>query len=191
MHDDDLTPSEKDAFATLPRERMPSAGQEDAVVKALYERGLLGARRRRVVAVTPVRVAALVAASVAFMVAGFAAGQWTTLRQITSSARTLGSDELSSAAALQYTAAAYLSALENFAALPDTTADDDARQGREVALKTLYTAADRVSHMVPRDYLAGKLLDAIDVAVGTPAPAGADADTTTTGAAPWRGLAWF
>lgn len=187
MRDDELTPSEKEAFATLPKERMPGAGHEDRVARALRERGLLG-RRRRVIAVTPARVAGLVAATVAFMVAGFAAGQWTTLRTITSSAHTLNSQELSAAAALQFTASAYLAALDNVAAIPDTTkGDDDARQGREVALKTLYTAAGRVSHMVPRDYLAGQLLDAIDVAVATDSKVG---DNTTT-PGPKRGLEWF
>jgi hypothetical protein len=190
MHDDELTPSEKDAFSTLPKERMPSAGHEDTVARTLRERGLLG-RPRRVIALTPMRAAAAVAAAVAFVVAGFAAGQWTTLRTLSSTARTLGSSELSAAAALQYTASAYLAALDNVAALPDSTADEDARQGREVALKTLYTAADRVSHMVPRDYLAGQLLDAIDVAVGNGTTPEAGDGTTPQTAGPRRGLAWF
>lgn len=188
MRDDDLTPSERDAFDTLPRERMPSAGHEDAVVKALHARGLLGRRRRRVVAITPLRLGAVVAASVALVVGGFAFGQWTTLRQITSTSRALGSSGLSAAATLQYTATSYLLALDQVAALPDTSAGDDARQGREVALKTLYTAADRVSRMVPREYLAGQLLDAIDVRVGNGETDGTNTNDIT---GPQRGLIWF
>jgi hypothetical protein len=180
MRDDDLTPSEKEAFDTLPRERMPSAGHEDAVVKALRARGLLGRRRRRIVAITPLRLGAVVAASVALLVGGFAFGQWTTLRQITSTSRAIGSSELSAAATLQYAATSYLLALDEVAALPDTTVGDDARQGREVALKTLYT--------VPREYLAGQLLDAIDVRVGNGETDGTKSNDIT---GPQRGLIWF
>jgi hypothetical protein len=163
MHDDDLTPDERRAFETLPREQMPGADLEDRVVGALMRRRLLR-RRRRVFELTRFRLAAAVAASIAFVVGGFALGQWTTLHQVTTNRTAMiDSSELSAAASVQYAATAYLLALENLAALPDTASTEDARQGREVALSTLYAAAGRVSHMVPKDYLAGQLMSAIDV----------------------------
>lgn len=163
MSDNDLTPDERKAFETLPREMMPVAGLEDRVVGALRGRGLLR-RRRRTIELTRTRMAVVVAASIAFVVAGFALGQWATLHQVTSApSALLESQQLNSAASLQYAATAYLLALENLAATPDSTDREGARQGREVALASLSSAANRVSRIVPRGYLAGQLLQAIEV----------------------------
>lgn len=186
MHDDDLTPDERRAFETLPRERMTDAGLEDRVVDALRRRRVLR-RRRRVFELTPGRVAGLVAASLAFITGGFALGQWTTLHQVTSQRTAMiDSKELSAAATVQYAATAYLLALENLAALPDTASVDDAQQGREVALSTLYAAAGRVSHMVPKDYLAGQLMNAIEAEPGGTTPPG-----QTAGAERASKFIWF
>jgi type IV secretory pathway TrbD component len=184
MSDNDLTPDERKAFETLPREMMPSAGLEDRVAGALRSRGLLRPKRRAIV-LTRGRVAVAVAASIAFVVAGFALGQWATLHEVTSAQSTLlESHQLSSAASLQYAATAYLLALENLSAAPDSTDGESARQGREVALASLSSAANRVSHFVPRGYLAGQLLQAIEVVEpGSAVPrAGAPADSA---------LIWF
>lgn len=74
MNDEDLTPDERSAFASLPRERRPSDLLEERTVGALRAAGLLGARRRR----DPRRAwprAAAAAAVLALMAGSFALGQ--------------------------------------------------------------------------------------------------------------------
>ena len=73
MTEDELTPSEREAFAALPREAEPSDLLEERTVRALRAAGLLGQRRpwRRPVFTW----AAAAAACLLFFVAGFAAGQ--------------------------------------------------------------------------------------------------------------------
>jgi hypothetical protein len=70
---DELTPQEKEAFANLPRERMP-AGLEDRVVGAMQERGFIAPRRARVVRITNSRVAGLLAACVVLVVGAYSIG---------------------------------------------------------------------------------------------------------------------
>ena len=176
MRDEDLTPEEQRALDTLPREKMPSAGLEERVVGSLRSRGVLS-RRRRSFELTRPRMVAAVAASIALMIGGFSVGQWTTLRQVSSmQSALLDSGQLNSAASLQYAATAYLMALENLEATPDPSNPsqrDDAQQGREVAVATLTNAANQVSRFVPREYLAGQLLQAIEMK-GTGASAPSD-----------------
>jgi len=69
---DELTPEEKAAFESLPRERMP-AGLEAKVVDAMREHGFL-AKRRRVIELSRGRVAGLLAASVALVIVGYSLG---------------------------------------------------------------------------------------------------------------------
>jgi len=181
MNDDELTPSEKKALESLSRERMPRAGLEDRIAGALRDRGILGgqgrkaAGRRGAGAVRPgVRSAAVLAASVTLVlggVGGFALGHWSGARNagMLIDTRTgggpdvSGAGQLSAAAAVQEIGTAYVQALENLAALPDSVNGGERLQGREVALTTFYTAADQVTKLVPKDYLARQLLMAIDV----------------------------
>jgi len=158
MHDDELTPSEKEAMEALPRERMPNASLEDRVVEALRGRGLLKPQQRRVVDVTGLRVALAVAASVALLVGGIAIGRWTGPGQTAVvDAELVVADDESPAAALQQAGSAFLAALDDFVSQPEAPSNDEMRQGTEVALKTLYTATDRVTTLVPRDRLADLL----------------------------------
>jgi hypothetical protein len=69
---DELTPEEKAALASLPRERMP-AGLEERVVEGMRKRGFL-ARPRRTIELSNARVAGLVAASVALMIGAYSIG---------------------------------------------------------------------------------------------------------------------
>jgi hypothetical protein len=88
------------------------------------------------------------------------------------------------AASLQRAGSAYVLALEQFTAMPEGSADaDELRQGREVAIKTLSTATDKVATFVPKRYLAGQLLDVISAGGGT-----APQDTTATDK---TGVFWF
>lgn len=159
----ELTPAEKKALEMLPRDRMPGAGLEDRVVGALRDRGVLVAPRRRVIELTARRIATVVAACIVLLVVGFAFGQWVGARQIA------GDDiiapetsDISVAATLQQAGSAYVLALQQFAELPDSINGIQAVQGREVALTTLYTAADQVTRLVPKNELARQLLVVID-----------------------------
>jgi type IV secretory pathway VirB10-like protein len=69
---DELTPEEKEALKSLPRERMP-AGLEGRVVNAMREHGFLE-KPRRVIAVTNSRLAGLLAACVALMIGAYSIG---------------------------------------------------------------------------------------------------------------------
>jgi hypothetical protein len=164
MSDDELTPSEKEEMETLPRERMPSAGLEDSVVGMLRrERILRGGSR--VIRLTGLRVGAAVAACAALLITGFALGQWTTQREFSRASTIVvdGSKDVSPALALQRAGTTYLLALERFASLSDSSNAEIDQQGREVALRTLYTAANQVTRIVPKRYLAGQLLQSMDV----------------------------
>lgn len=159
----ELTPSEKQAMETLPRDRMPSAALEDRVVGALRESGVLAPPRRRVIELTTRRIATVVAASLALLAGGFVLGQWASARQVAGDEFLAPEvSDVSVAATLQRAGSAYVSALERFAELPDSVNGDQAVQGREVALTTLYTAADQVTRLVPKYELARQLLVAID-----------------------------
>jgi hypothetical protein len=159
----ELTPQEKQAFETLPRDKMPSAALEDRVVGALQKRGALEAPRGRVVVLNARRVVAVVAASVALLAGGFAMGQWEGARQAQTGDIVIPeATDISIAAKLQRTGSEYVQALELFAELPDSVDGDLAVQGREVALTTLYTAADQITRLVPKEELARQLLTALD-----------------------------
>jgi len=159
----ELTPSEKQAYETLPRDRMPNAALEDRVAGALRQRGVLAPAKGRVIHITTRRIAAVVAASLTLLAGGFALGQWAGARQAPAADFVSPeSSDISVAATLQRTGSEYVLALERFAELPDSVNGDQAVQGREVALTTLYTAADQVTRLVPKDELARQLLLAID-----------------------------
>jgi hypothetical protein len=167
----ELTPSEKKAMETLPRERIPNAAWEDRMVDVLRSRGAFAPRRRRVIELTPRRIAIAVAASLALLVGGFALGQWAGGRQAgTDEFLAHDTPDISVAATLQQAGSAYVMALQSFADLPDSINGAQAVQGREVALTTLYTAADQVTRLVPKDELARQLLAAIDTYPATQTP---------------------
>jgi hypothetical protein len=126
-----------------------------------------------------------VAASVLLLVGGFALGRWSGPQQSRLEDTTnIESSNISVAASLQRAGSAYVLALEHFTAMPEGSADaDEMRQGREVAIKTLSTATDKVARFVPKRDLAGQLLDVISAGGGT-----APRDTTHTGK---TGVFWF
>lgn len=171
LHEEvELTPSEKQAMETLPPDRIPNAELEDRVVGSLRHLGLLAPQRRRVIELNARRIAAVVAASLALLVGGFTFGQWVGARQVADNDFVAPENNgVSVAATLQRAGSAYVLALQRFAELPDSVDGDQAVQGREVALTTLYTAADQVTRLVPRDELAKQLMVAIntDAATGT------------------------
>ncbi len=178
----ELTALEKKAMETLPRDRIPNAAWENRMVDVLRSRGAFAPRRRRAIELTTRRIATVVAASFALLVGGFALGHWVGARQIA------GDDQLvpeagpaSAAATVQRAGSEYVMALQRFAELPDSVDGDQAVQGREVALTTLYTAADQVTRLVPKEELARQLLAAIATgpAAGTIGQSGGAAEIGT------------
>lgn len=69
---DELTPEERKALDSLPRERMP-VGLEGRVVDAMRDHGFL-AKRRRMIVLTNSRVAGVLAASVAVIIGAYSIG---------------------------------------------------------------------------------------------------------------------
>ena len=158
-----LTAAEKEALEKLPRERFPSEALEDRVVGALRDRGILAQPRGRVIEVTPGRIVAALAACLVLVAGGFAFGQWVSTRQVADDELILPEiSNISVAAQVQQAGSAYVIALERFADLPDSINADQADQGREVALATLCTAADKVTRLVPRSELAVQLSATLD-----------------------------
>jgi hypothetical protein len=166
MTDDELTPSEKKALESLPKERVPSAFLEERVVRSLRREGLLQTREgRRAIPITGWRIAGAVAACVAFVVCGFALGYWASSRPAAvQQVLVPDAGAVPVAYSVQRAGTDYILALEKLSASPETADEDAARQAREVALATLYAAADQVVKMVPREILAQCIVRAIATA---------------------------
>ena len=178
MSDRELTPEERRALDELPVERTPSDFLEERVVRSLRESGLLRRERLRVLELTRSRVAAAVAACILLMVAGFAVGRWTSPSTAQGSPEPSAlparhADDFAVAASLQQAASAYVIALEDLEASLRTAGGERARQGREVALASLYSAAGRVARLVPGDRLADRFREAVT------APAAGDEPDTS------------
>jgi hypothetical protein len=177
MTNDQLTPEEKRALESLPKERVPSAFLEERVVRGLRKRGILRSSGLRMIELTGSRVAAAVAACVAFVICGFALGFWA------SGQRGAGMDYLATgqngapvALSVQQAGTAYILALENLARQSKSAPADQVQQGREVALSTLYTAADQMARIIPRDMLSRCIVNAIESPVETTPGGQADED---------------
>lgn len=163
MTDEELTPSEKQALRALPAERAPSDLLEQRVVNALRDRGLLSMDGGRALNVTPFRVAAAIAASLLLVATGFAVGRWTSAANAQDLPRPARqAHELAVVASLQQAASAYVVALEDLEHELQTGGGEQARQGREVALTSLYSAANRVARVVPADRLGDRFRDAFN-----------------------------
>ena len=76
MHDDELTPAEKEALESLSRERMPSDLLQDRVVRELHGRRLLGAAAGERTLPARWRLAGAVAASIVLLATGFVLGRY-------------------------------------------------------------------------------------------------------------------
>jgi hypothetical protein len=184
MNDDDFTPFEREAMEALPKERTPSPFLEERVVKALRTRGVLRPRKRRKIELTTTRITVGAAAAIVLLLGGFALGRWTGERPVApGDTPAIEASQLALAASLQRAGTAYVSALGELAASGAAPRSDEMRQGREVALTTLYTAAGEVSRIVPKDHMAGQLLRALDVAV--------DPESTAQDDAPTEQVIWF
>jgi hypothetical protein len=163
MTDDELTPSEKKALESLPKERVPSAFLEERVVRTLRRRGFLRSREDgRFIRITGWKITGAVAACLAFVVCGFGLGFWASSRPVAvQQVLVPEANGQPVAYSIQQAGTEYILALEKLAAYSDTTAAEEIREGREVALNTLYTAADEMVRIIPREVLAQCIVQAI------------------------------
>ena len=151
MNQEALTPEERDAFAALPRQRLPPAALEDRVVEALHGQGLLVEQRN--VPRRPRWIAtAAAAAAVAFFATGMAVGQWlggqSTAEVVTA---VLEQDAASRALAVQAAGSEYVRAV---ARLSDLTGAEDQQAldpGLEAARMALHAAALELGRLSPDD----------------------------------------
>ena len=178
MPDDDLTPSERKAFAALEKQNAPSRLLEERTVQALQAEGLL---RRKWRFNSPRLVAAAAAAAVLYL-GGLATGQWLANRQTTQIVSDLQRDHALEAAALvQRTGSAYAQAIASLAALRTPNDTSSVSQGREVALAALYSAANELVRLTPDDPVVIRILQAMDE----------DSVPDTTQSANTRRVIWF
>lgn len=139
---DELSEQEREAFAALPRERVPPAHLEERVVGALRHRGLLGHTRP---GIRRPRIAAAVAAGVALFAAGTATGQWMAAGRGPGAAP---GDGAGTAARVQETGSAYVHALAQMEA-QEAGAPPEA--GLEAARAALHAAALELARIRPDD----------------------------------------
>ena len=170
MHDDDLSPTEREAMSALPRERHGDRTLEDRVVMALRSEGLLHAPQPRRLPLTPMWMAGAIAASLALFAGGFALGGWLESRHTTDVLVQMHERESATAAAaaaeVQRTGSAYVAALSALASVADTSRSASVQQGREVAVNALQAAAGQMVRISPEDPLAVRILQGLDRVAG-------------------------
>ena len=163
MNDEKLTPSERQSFDSLPRERIPDHGLEERTVRELTRRRLLRERGRLGITLSPAWAAVAAAVVVALVAGGFALGQWVGSRQTAQVMLAVQEQNgLRLAAEVQRTGTAYITALNT---LVENLKGQDAEvqaQGRQVAISALYAAADLVVTIAPDEAVAQNILWALD-----------------------------
>jgi hypothetical protein len=169
MHENELTPAEREAFAALPRERSPGDLLEQWIVRRLRQRGTLGPARVPGIWLRPCWLTGAAAAAVLLIGGSFVLGQWMGSRQGTQVAIALRQEDGRRISAMvQATGSAYVGALE---ALADAVArePESAQQGREAALAILRAASRRIASLAPDEPMARRILVALE-GVTTSAP---------------------
>lgn len=158
MRNDDLTPDERAAFASLPREELPPATLEERTVDALRARGLLDAAGRRIGRGRrrPAGVLALAATlACAAVVGAFALGQEVGSRRTREDMLAMHEQD----ASVQRAGAAYVAALSELARRNDGLPHADERAA---AMDNLYRVADQMVRLAPDDPLATRILQAFE-----------------------------
>jgi len=166
MHDrsdEDLSATEQEAFAALPREVMPSRLLEERVVSELRARGILGARRARHATWGRMQITAAAAAAVALFASGLAVGQWLGARHTANAMLALQrQDAANAAAAVQRTGSAYLSALGTLAQASSSANPHEVAMAREAAQNVLQQAANEMVRMAPDDPMSAQILQGFE-----------------------------
>jgi len=181
MSHDELTPEEREVYAGLPRERMPSRILEERTVRALKERGLIRAHRGTWGGVRPWMAATAVAASLALFASGVAVGQGMGARQTASALAAIYPDETAQAAAtVQSTGTAHRSALAALVEATRSAQPEQVERAQEVALASFWASAAEIVRLAPDDPLAARILQELERAQH----AGAGAEAT-------RNVVWY
>ncbi len=162
MHDEELTPEERERFRALRRELDPDDALEERTVRALRAEGLLHREPPHVVAFrfSPAWIGAAAAAGLAIFAGGFSMGSWLEARHTTQVVSQMHEQDATRAAALvQQTGSAYVSALSALAAMADSSkSNPQLDQGREVAVNALHAAANQMVRIAPEDPLTLRIL---------------------------------
>ena len=162
MHDDDLTPQERDRFRALPRQLDPDDSLEERTVRRMRAEGLLRSAPVRVIRLplSPGWIGAAMAASFAIFAGGFGMGSWLEARHTTEVVTQLHQEDATRAAALvQQTGSAYVSAMAALASASEhSKSPSEISQGREVAVNALHAAANQMVRLAPEDPLTVQIL---------------------------------
>ena len=166
MHDrddEDLSAAEREAFEALRREAMPGRLLEERVVTELRARGHLGARRARLAGWRLLPIGAAAAAAVALFASGLAVGQWLGARHTANAMLALQrQDAANTAAAVQRTGSAYLSALGALAQASASADPNEVARARETAQSVLHQAANEMVRLAPDDPVSAQILQGLD-----------------------------
>lgn len=174
-----LTPAEREAIDSLPRERMPSRILEERTVRALKKQGIIRSRPILAAARLP-WLAAGIAAALALFVSGLAVGQAMGLRQTANAFAAVYTQPTELAAArVQSTGSAHREALAALVAATGSDADPlEVQRAREVAMAAFWAAANEIVRLVPDDPVALRILQEADRGTSGRGP-GASEDTTS------------
>ena len=184
MHDDDLSPEEREALRALPREVDPPPELEAHTVRALRAAGLLRSPAPLPLVIPRPLWIGAAAAAVALLAGGFTLGAWLESRHTTDVVMQVHQrDDAAAAAMVQRTGSAYVSALAALAAVARTTRSPEVEQGREVAVNALHAAAGQMVRLMPDDPVAVDILQGMARA--------ARSDTSSAWAAESRRVVWF
>jgi len=184
MHDDELTPEERAAIESLPRERPPDLALEERVVRALRAQGLLHRPATIRVAPSPLGWLAAAAASVVLFAGGFALGAWIEARHTTQVVLDMHQRDAAAAAALvQRTGSAYVSALSALASIAESARPQELAPGREAAVNALHAVANQMVRLVPEDPVAVNILQGMSRA--------SRGDSLEVASAEPRRVVWF
>lgn len=165
----DLTASESEALAALPRERDPGELLEERTVRALRAEGLLagavGSGGRGSSVATGERghkpwwrSAAAIAAGIALFAGGLSVGQMLGARQTADAFQTVFEEgDALLAAQVQRTGSDYVAALAALSGV-NGSAVVDTSQALEVALTALWAAANEIVRLAPDDPLTARIL---------------------------------
>jgi len=184
MHDDELTPEERAAMESLPRERDPDSALEERIVRALRAQGLLlPPATLRLVPPAWGWLAAAAAAVVLFG-GGVTLGAWLEARHTTQVVIDMHQRDAATAAALvQRTGSAYVSAMSALASFAESSRPQELAPGREAAVNALHAAANQMVRLVPEDPVAVEILQGMSRA--------SRSDTLENAAAEPRRVMWF
>ncbi len=180
MHENQngLTPAEREAFDSLPREQMPSRILEERTVRALKKQGIIRSRPVLTGARLP-WLAAGIAAALALFVSGLAVGQAMGVRQTADALAGVYTRPADLAAArVQSTGSAHREALAALVTATGGAEPQEVQQAREVALAAFWAAANEIVRLAPDDPVALRILQEAERSAGGRGAAAAD-DTTS------------